>query len=94
MILVIIADHYLIFAMLVMQLRGGLSDRNIRFRDLSKLLTDLGYSERVKGDHHIFFKEGSEEIINLQPLRDGKAKAYQVKQVRTIVLKYKLHKEE
>jgi len=26
-----------------------------------------------------------------QPLRDGKAKAYQVKQVRVIILKYRLH---
>lgn len=73
---------------------SGLSDRNIRFRDLPKLLTDFGFSKRIKGDHHIFFREGVEEIINLQPLRDGKAKAYQVKQVRTIILKYKFHKEE
>lgn len=40
------------------------------------------------------FKEGIDEIINLQPLRDGKAKAYQVRQVRTIILKYKFHKDE
>ena len=39
----------------------------------------------------IFYKEDVEEIINLQPLKDGKAKAYQVKQVREIVLKYRLH---
>jgi predicted RNA binding protein YcfA (HicA-like mRNA interferase family) len=71
----------------------GLSDKNIRFKDLSKLIKDLGFSERTRGDHHIFSKEGVEEIINLQPLRDGKAKAYQVKQVRMIVLKYKFHGE-
>ena len=71
----------------------GLSDKNIRFKDLSKLIKDLGFSERTRGDHHIFSKEGVEEIINLQPLRDGKAKAYQVKQVRMIVLKYKFHRE-
>jgi hypothetical protein len=46
----------------------------------------------IKGDHHIFYKEGVEEIVNLQPLSDGKAKAYQVKQVRVIIFKYKLHK--
>jgi predicted RNA binding protein YcfA (HicA-like mRNA interferase family) len=60
---------------------------------MRKLLNDLGFSERIKGDHHIFYKDGIEEIINLQPLRDGKAKAYQVKQVRRIILKYKLHGE-
>jgi hypothetical protein len=70
---------------------SGLSDKNIRFQDLRKLLIRLGFSERIRGDHHIFYKQGVEEIINLQPLRDGKAKAYQVKQVRTIILKYKFH---
>ena len=70
---------------------SGLSDKNIRFQDLRKLLSDLGFSERIKGDHHILYKEGVEEIANLQPPGDGKAKAYQVKQVRAIILKYKLH---
>ena len=72
---------------------SGLSDKNIRFQNLKKLLNDVGFSVRIKGDHHIFYKEGIEEIINLQPLRDGKAKAYQVKQVRAIILKYKFHGE-
>ena len=72
---------------------SGLSDKNVRFQNLKKLLNDFGFSVRIKGDHHIFYKEGIEEIINLQPLRDGKAKAYQVKQVRAIILKYRLHGE-
>lgn len=72
---------------------SGLADRNIRFEPLRKLLRDLGFSERIKANHHIFYKEGIEEIINLQPLGDGKAKAYQVKQVRWLILKYKLHGE-
>jgi hypothetical protein len=69
-----------------------LSDKNIRFQELSKLLIDFGFSERTKGDHHIFYMDGVEEIINLQPLRDGKAKAYQVKQVRMLILKYKFQR--
>lgn len=72
---------------------GGLADRNIRFQDLRKLLDDFGFAERIRGDHHIFHKDGIEEIINLQPLRDGKAKAYQVRQVRGMVLRYRLHRE-
>ena len=72
---------------------SGLSDKNIRFRDLSRLLCDFGFSERTKGDHHIFHKEGVDEIVNLQPLGVGKAKAYQVKQVRMVILKYKFHRE-
>ena len=71
----------------------GLSDGNIRFSELRNLILSLGFDERIKGDHHIFAEAGVAEIINLQPLKDGRAKAYQVKQVRSIILKYKLHKE-
>ena len=71
----------------------GLSDKNIRFSELRNLVLSLGFDERIKGDHHIFTKAGIPEILNLQPLRDGMAKAYQVKQIRSIILKYKLRKE-
>jgi hypothetical protein len=71
-----------------------LSDKDIRFSDLRKLLLSLGFSERIKDDHHIFARPDILEIVNLQPLKDGKAKAYQVKQVRNLILKYKLHKKE
>jgi DNA-binding transcriptional MerR regulator len=73
---------------------SGLSDKNIRFEDLRKLLLFLGFEERIKGDHHIFTRADILEIQNIQSLRDGKTKAYQVKQVRNIILKYKLHREE
>ncbi len=79
---------------LLKRILSGLSDRNIRFEDMKKLIMSLGFDCRVKGDHHIFSKEGIAEIINLQPLRDGKAKPHQVKQVRNLILKYKLHKEQ
>jgi predicted RNA binding protein YcfA (HicA-like mRNA interferase family) len=72
---------------------SGLSDKNIRFGDLRKLLLSLGFEERTRGDHHIFTRKDIIEILNIQSLRDGKAKAYQVKQVRDIILKYKLHRE-
>ncbi len=78
---------------LVEKVLSGLSDRNIRFEDLKSLILRLGFSCRVKGAHHIFTREGITEILNLQPLQDGKAKAYQVKQVRNIILKYKIHRE-
>ena len=72
---------------------SGLSDKNIKFEDLRKLLASFGFEERIKGDHHIFTRPDIIEILNIQPLRDGKAKAYQVKQVRSVILKYKLHRE-
>ena len=69
-------------------LRGN-ADANIRFDDLRALLIHLGFAERVRGDHHIFTREGVAEILNLQP-RGGKAKAYQVKQVRGVLISYGL----
>jgi len=71
----------------------GLSDQNIRFKSLRKLMYALNFQERIKGDHHIFTRSDVVEIINIQPLSNGKAKAYQVKQVRNIILKYRLNKE-
>jgi hypothetical protein len=49
----------------------------------------MGFECRIRGSHHLFRREGIEEKINLQ--REGaKAKVYQVRQIRTIFLKYKL----
>ena len=68
---------------------NGQSDTNIKFDDLRYLLKKMGFHERIKGDHHIFTKDGVEEIINLQPV-GNLAKAYQAKQVRGLILKYRL----
>jgi predicted RNA binding protein YcfA (HicA-like mRNA interferase family) len=67
----------------------GRSDANIDFSDVCKLLESLGFEERIKGSHHIFSRTGIEEIVNIQP-KGNKAKPYQVKQVRNIILKYRL----
>lgn len=72
-----------------MQILSGRSDENVDFTDLRRLLHKLGFDERIRGSHHIFTKDDVEEIINIQPL-GSKAKAYQVKQVRNLILKYKL----
>jgi hypothetical protein len=70
----------------------GASDANISFTELCDLLHRLGFDERIRGSHHIFTKQGIEEILNLQAT-GAKAKSYQVKQVRTVILKYKLQGE-
>lgn len=72
---------------LLQQLLSGRSDANVAFGELRQLLLRLGFSERIRGDHHIYFREGVEEILNLQP-RGGMAKPYQVKQVRQVILRY------
>jgi len=71
----------------------GTSDANIPFAGMCQLLRKLGLEERIRGDHHIFTREGVEEILNLQP-KGAKAKPYQVKQVRHAILRYKLGGEE
>jgi hypothetical protein len=74
---------------LLLQILRGTSDANIRFEDLRALLLHLGFEERTRGSHHLFRKSGVEERLNLQ--REGsKAKIYQVRQVRTVILKYQL----
>ena len=67
----------------------GTSDANIGFNDLRTLLGTLGFEERIRGSHHIFTREDVEEIVNIQP-KGGKAKPYQVRQVRQMITKYKL----
>ncbi|MCJ7504346.1 MAG: type II toxin-antitoxin system HicA family toxin [Acidobacteriia bacterium] len=71
------------------QVLRGTSDANISFAGLRRLLLNLGFGERVRGSHHIFWRDGVEEILNLQP-KGSKAKPYQVKQVRHVILKYRL----
>lgn len=74
---------------LMFAILSGTQDKNISFSDLQSVLDRLGFQCRIKGDHFIYTKDGIEEIINIQPI--GKmAKPYQVKQVRQIILKYRL----
>ncbi|MEH2358285.1 type II toxin-antitoxin system HicA family toxin [Nostoc sp.] len=68
---------------------SGTSDTDIPFAQLWQLLYRLGFDERIRGDHRIFIKADVEEILNLQH-KKGKAKSYQIKQVRAVILKYKL----
>ncbi|MCL4471790.1 MAG: type II toxin-antitoxin system HicA family toxin [Gammaproteobacteria bacterium] len=71
---------------LLLQILRGSGDQNIPFDDLCKLLESMGFEKRIRGSHHVFSKEGVEELINLQRVGD-KAKAYQVRQVRQIIVK-------
>ena len=74
---------------LLLSLLSGRGDQNIRFADLVKLLDYFEFDVRIKGSHHIFSKSDVVEIVNLPP-RGSLAKPYQVKQVRDLVVKYKL----
>jgi virulence-associated protein VapD len=77
---------------LLIKILKGNADTNIAFDDLRTILKRAGFEERIRGSHHIFRKEGIIDKIVLQ--RDGsKAKAYQVNQVRNIIVKYNLSGE-
>jgi predicted RNA binding protein YcfA (HicA-like mRNA interferase family) len=77
---------------LLLKILQGSADANILFDDLRTVLKRLGFEERIRGSHHIFRKQGIVEKIVLQ--RDGsKAKAYQVHQVRNVIVKYNLSGE-
>ncbi|MBM3708926.1 MAG: type II toxin-antitoxin system HicA family toxin [Actinobacteria bacterium] len=78
---------------IISKILSGISDKNISFSGLCNVLKYLGFKERIKGNHHIFYKDGIREILNLQP-KDSKAKQYQVKQIRNIILKYKIRGEQ
>ena len=74
---------------LLLRLLRGTSDASISFNELRLLLLRLGFAERTKGSHHIFSYPGVPEILNLQP-QGSRAKRYQVKQVRTLLVSYHL----
>ncbi len=68
---------------------SGSGDTATSFTELCHLLKRLGFSERIAGSHHLYSKPGVVELINLQ--EDGKhAKPYQVRQVRSVLVKYRL----
>lgn len=68
---------------------NGTQDKNIKFKDLQKLLDVLGFEYRIRGDHFIYYYGNLPENINIQPDKNM-AKPYQVKQVRNYLAKYHL----
>lgn len=72
---------------LLWRILRGRSDANIRFADLCNLLRSLGFEERTSSSHHIFIKPGVHDLINLQK-EGSKAKPYQVRQVRRVLVQY------
>lgn len=74
---------------LLLAVLSGTKDKSLLFSDLQTVLDRLGFQCRIRGDHFIYTRDDVEEIINIQPA-GNRAKPYQVKQVRNIILKYQL----
>ncbi len=76
---------------LLSNLLSGSGDNNFQFADLIQILVWLGFTERLdKGSHRIFILKGIQDMINLQPTKDSKAKPFQVKQVREFIINHRL----
>ena len=69
---------------------SGKADNNISYNDFQNLIIDLGFVfRRKRGSHSMYYHNGINAFINVQ--KDGsKAKAYQVEQLRNLILKYGL----
>lgn len=72
---------------------SGQHDKSFHFQEIRGLMLQLGFRERIRGDHFIYTKAGIIEKINIQP-NGNMAKPYQVKQIRGIILKYRLGAEK
>ena len=76
---------------LLLKLLSGVADANFDIDDLVKILEWFGFDEiAATGSHRIFSKPGIKGIINIQKAKDGKAKTYQVKQMRDFLVNNKL----
>jgi hypothetical protein len=60
---------------------GGRHDADFSFNQLCSLLVGLGYTMHKAKGGHVVFQLGT-SFLNLQSAPGGKAKAYQVRQVR------------
>lgn len=77
---------------LIKKILFSINDKNIKFDELALLLKYLGFKVKIKGSHHIFSRKDIDYKPNIQ--KDGtKAKAYQVKQIRKMIVDFKLWQE-
>jgi hypothetical protein len=65
----------------------------LRFREAQALAQAAGFHlTRVTGSHRIFTHQSLPELLNLQDVR-GQAKAYQVRQLLSLIERYNLRIE-
>jgi predicted RNA binding protein YcfA (HicA-like mRNA interferase family) len=68
--------------------------KNVRFEELCKAAEIFGFQFRGgRGSHRVYVREGVREILNFQNV-NGKAKAYQVRQLLKVIEKYNLLEDE
>ena len=71
------------------RLEGAQADNNIDFAELIYYLERLGWELFSRGTSHRVYKHLLVPVaVNIQPRWDGKAKSYQVAQVRDALAQY------
>jgi hypothetical protein len=65
-------------------------DNGHRFANVVHYLQASGWNLRTKGSHRIFTRPGVPTLLNLQPESSGKAKAYQIRQLRRTIIQFNL----
>jgi predicted RNA binding protein YcfA (HicA-like mRNA interferase family) len=76
------------------RIRGGQVD-NVRFSDFTQLVAALGFEpDRTSGSHRLYLHPQLVERLNLQPLRNGDAKPYQIRQLVRLIEEYSLRLED
>jgi len=69
---------------------SGKSDNNIKYTDFQNLIIDLGFEfKRQKGSHEMYYHHSIREFMNIQK-KANRAKDYQVKQLREIIIEHNL----
>ncbi|MDX1991800.1 MAG: type II toxin-antitoxin system HicA family toxin [bacterium] len=67
------------------------SPKNLRFLDFCTLMEYFGFTlVRMRGSHHLYQHPKIEEVMNVQPKKDGLAKAYQVQQFLKLIETHQL----
>ncbi len=80
---------------ILLRLLSGNADNNFDLDDLIQILLRYDFEERkTGGSHRIFTISKIEGMVNLQKTKDGKAKPYQVKQVRNFLISNKIISDE
>lgn len=64
---------------------------NVRFGDFCTLLEYFDFVlQRTRGSHHLYQHPDLDEVMNIQPKKDSKAKGYQVRQFLKLVEEHDL----
>lgn len=60
-----------------------LEGRNVSYEEAERLLIQLGFKIRVKGSHHVFFKDNYLKNVSIK--RHSQLLAYQIRELKEVL---------